>query len=382
MIRPSGRDVVVFNDDSFGQLRQAAGVPDDFTNEGWSLEELHSGGGKGGCLMYFLGSNFIIKELNSEDHYALDTLAGKYFEHVSSGDSLLAAIYLHFEDLSTSRRFYVMRNVLGDGPFLAKYDLKGCNDDKTVELFGSKIQAARWAISGAGRWCGYAGPQDMCSYSAGKSAAAKADLVVTEGQREVVLGMIQRDTKWLSSMRLMDYSLIVGVKSGSEELATTRDCASSFGSHRFARGCSDGSQVAVCVGIIDFLQRWTLKKSCARVIKCMECNKATIPPAAYAARFSAHFEDRFVAAKPCLAMQKSIGKHLQCRVADDAEVGLVKGFESARLAPTELSAPDPVELIDIALFRGDAHQENTSLLDRETESPYATTLGSSHLAFC
>jgi hypothetical protein len=296
MICPAGRNVTLFNDDIFSQLRKIGGVPEDFVNEGWSFESLISGDAKSGCLMAFLGSEFVVKELSYDDHHSLLRITRSYFDHVRNGDTLLSAIFLHFEDVLTGRRFYAMRNVVGSGPFLAMYDLKGCNDDKTLEIFGSKIKSVSMLMSNAGRWCGYFGSQYWYAYrdfTAGKWAASKADLVVTEDQRQDVMRRIRRDTEWLVSHHLMDYSLLVGVKTGPSNFASeTR-----LGQVPLVRGCADGTEVAVCVGIIDFLQNWNLKKIAARAIKCMECNKATIPPKAYATRFCEYFEDRFVSTK-------------------------------------------------------------------------------------
>jgi hypothetical protein len=278
-------------------------VPGDFVNEGWSFETLESGDAKGGCPLAFLGSEFIVKELSSNDHQSLLRISQSYFEHVCNGDSLLSAIFLHFEDLATGRIFFVMRNVVGSGPFLAMYDLKGCNDDKTLELFGSRVKSASTLISHAGRWCGYFGSQYWYAYrefEAGKWAASKADLPVTESQRDDVIRRMRRDTEWLTRHHLMDYSLIVGIKSRPSGSAPP----ARLGQLPLARRCADGSEVVMCVGIIDFLQTWNLKKIAANAIKCMECNKATIPPKAYASRFCDYFEERFIStAKGCEAAE-------------------------------------------------------------------------------
>jgi len=211
-----------------------------------------------------------------------------------------------------------MRNVTGSGPFLAMYDLKGCNDDKTLELFGSKIKAANMLISNAGRWCGYFAPQhwyDACAeVNAAKSAAARVDLVVTENQRQEVMRRMRRDTDWLAQNRLMDYSLIVGVKTGPPGFSPEVQ----FGQSPLVRGCADGSEVAVCVGIIDFLQKWNLKKIVARSIKCLEFNKATIPPHAYAARFCDYFENRFVLPKASGAVKTAFPTLLTTATREDA----------------------------------------------------------------
>lgn len=273
-ISPSGRAALLFNDELFSQLRQELGVADDFVNQGWSFESLQGSGAKGGCLMAFLGSDYIVKELSQGDHQTLLAISRSYFHHVRSGKSLIAAILLHFEDSATRRKFFVMRNVLGDGPFLAKYDLKGCNDDKTLELFGEKIGS---------------------SCCIGKVAAFNIDLVVSAEQRADVLQRMQRDTAWLMRNHLMDYSLVAGIKTGP--LGFTKADKDHFGRLSLTQSCKDGSEVAVCIGIIDFLQRWTWYKKAARCIKCLERNKATEPPSLYADRFNSHFQERFVSAK-------------------------------------------------------------------------------------
>jgi len=50
----------------------------------------------------------------------------------------------------------------------------------------------------------------------------------------------------------------------------------------------------VYLSIIDFLQRWTMGKCAARVLKFAEWDQPTIPPAMYARRFHQHFTDHLV----------------------------------------------------------------------------------------
>jgi hypothetical protein len=342
MIRPADRDVKLFNDEFFSQLRETATVPDDFINAGWSLETLESGGAKGGCLMAFVGSTYVVKELSTDDHAALLEISESYFEHVRSADTLLSAIFLHFEDLATGRKFFAMQNAVGHGPFLAMYDLKGCNDDKTLELFGSKIRAASRMLAYAGQYCGYFGSSNWykacAEFSAGKRAAARADLVVTTAQREDVIRRIKRDTDWLVKQNIMDYSMIVGVKTGPPGFTFE----GSLGYCPLTHTCADGSEVAVCVGIIDFLQKWNLKKKTARAIKCLECNKATVPPARYARRFYEYFEDRFVCTKETdkqAVVAKLTGKEMPTE--DDQfwqsleAIAIGKSSESCKSVPDE-----------------------------------------------
>jgi len=344
MIRPAGRGVRLFNDESFRQLREKAGVPDDFVNGGWCLDELESGGAKGGCLMAFVKSEYVVKELGSDDHQSLLAISASYFDHVCNGDTLLGTVFLHFEDVVTGRRFFVMRNVTGSGPFLAMYDLKGCNDDKTLELFGRKIKAANMLISNAGRWCGYFVPQPLydagTEFDSSKSAAARVDFVVTGNQREEVMRRIHRDTDWLAQNQLMDYSLIVGIKTGPPGFAPDVQ----FGQSPLVRSCADGSEVAVCVGIIDFLQKWNFRKIVARSIKCCEFNKATIPPRAYAARFCDYFEDRFVLSKESRATKTSIPSLLTRAARGDAGATLQEEEDGALLQFETDQSTQPVAI--------------------------------------
>lgn len=296
-INPAGHDVVLFNDELFSQLRSVAGVPADFVNDGWSFDSLESGGAKGGCLMAFVGSEYVVKELSMDDHESLLEVSRSYFEHVRDGKTLLGLVFLHFEDIASSRKFMVMRNVTGGGQFLALYDLKGCNDDKTIELFGEKVLTGDDLFSTAGRLCGCFMPKqwrkDAADSSASKIAATRVEFLVSQNQRMDVLDRIHRDSAWLSSHQLMDYSLLVGVKSGPKGFAPE----TVFGQSPLVRSCDDGSEVALCIGIIDFLQKWNFKKIVARSIKCLELNKATVPPAQYAERFNDYFEGRFVCPK-------------------------------------------------------------------------------------
>merc|ERR1719253_1952394 len=125
-IRPAGREVELFNDKIFCELRAYAQVPDNCVNEGWDFVELQNGGGKGGTLMAKVGASFIVKELSKGDHKALLAIAGSYGQHVRMGDTLLCPIYMHFRDIASGRYFFVMRNGVGQGPFTALWDLKGC----------------------------------------------------------------------------------------------------------------------------------------------------------------------------------------------------------------------------------------------------------------
>jgi len=322
-ILPAGRPSAFFNDELFGKLRLVVGVPDTFVNEGWKFEGLRQGSGKGGTPMVFLNSGFIVKELSSQDHATLLEVTQSYFEHVVGGGTLLCTILLHFQDQATGRLFCVMRNEVGEGPFAVLYDLKGCNDDKVLELDGRKVVPVHKRIWRLHMWCGQCcWSEARRAYYRGKRAAADAEFSVLTEQRAEVLQRIQRDSEWLAGHQLMDYSLLVAVKAeafppppadGASEAAVAAEededvddpgdeVSPLFASREEDKGrrlvvrgaSSEEPDAIMSVSIIDFLQKWTFTKELARGVKACDGNKATIPPAAYARRFVQHFEERFV----------------------------------------------------------------------------------------
>merc|ERR1711879_992478 len=117
---------------------------------------------------------------------------------------------------------------------------------------------------------------------------------VTKEQREQVLKKIHRDTTWLKSKNLMDYSLLVSVKEGqpgSFKQQPRLPCQQAL-----VDASDDGkNEIATCVGIIDYLQKWNTGKVIANMIKVLERNKATIKPEPYGDRFYEHFKRSFVA---------------------------------------------------------------------------------------
>lgn len=284
---PGGREVELFNEYYFRPLRERAGVPEDFINS-WSIDGLSAGGGKGGTLMARL-DNFIVKELSKGDHQTLLRITESFSEHLRTGKSLLSPIFRHFRDKATKRTFFAMRNCVGQGPFKALYDLKGCADDKTLEKDGVVIPAVHKRIWNVAMWSSCCWSSARRRYHRGKVEARKAQLFVTSTQKDSVLEALRRDVSYLAGQRLMDYSLLVAIRDLKDEGTIGLPSGQPF-----IRQTKDGP-VAVHIAIIDFLQRWTMGKRVARAIKVFEKNKATIPPRAYAARFAVHFTQQVVA---------------------------------------------------------------------------------------
>eukprot|EP00928_Gymnodinium_smaydae_P048699 TRINITY_DN325_c0_g1_i1.p1 TRINITY_DN325_c0_g1~~TRINITY_DN325_c0_g1_i1.p1 ORF type:complete len:397 (+),score=69.93 TRINITY_DN325_c0_g1_i1:79-1191(+) len=284
---PGKLKVKLLHDDLYAQLRSAMGIPHDFLDDVNFADKFEAGTGKGGTLMAFVGSDYIVKELSKGDHTVLDEIAQSYFAHVKGGKSRLCVILMHYQDVETGRYFFVMKNAMGSGPFKKLYDLKGCDDDKTLESEGKSIVPVRkriWHLHMWGGKCMWS--KDRHVYHDGKVHARKAQIRLQKDQYEELMHALRRDTEWLAKEGLMDYSLLVGVKSGA-------NASSLGGQDPYIVREADGTQTIVCASIIDFLQRWTATKLIAHYVKVLETNKATIKPAPYAERFLKHFERSF-----------------------------------------------------------------------------------------
>eukprot|EP00747_Dinoflagellata_sp_TGD_P187795 gnl/TRDRNA2_/TRDRNA2_45839_c0_seq1.p1 gnl/TRDRNA2_/TRDRNA2_45839_c0~~gnl/TRDRNA2_/TRDRNA2_45839_c0_seq1.p1 ORF type:complete len:388 (+),score=78.52 gnl/TRDRNA2_/TRDRNA2_45839_c0_seq1:100-1263(+) len=340
-IRPAGLEALLYNDELFATLRKRLGVPDDFINTGWSIDGLTKGSGKGGTPMIFLGSEYVVKEMSQGDHNTMLEVTKSYIEHVSAtDDTFLTMVLAHFEDPATNKKYFAMGNQVGKGPFTSLYDLKGCADDKMLVHEGKPVKSVHKRIWNLSMWFGKCmWSEERRLYYSCKQAAAHIDLSVTAEQRTLALRKIQRDTEWLGKHRLMDYSLLVGICHGPAGFASPSTGLRSCMVQRNKQGDGD---VAIYIGIIDFLQKWTNGKKCARVIKVAECNKATIPPLPYGRRFYRHFEESFTATAEAPIPPKS----KPSPAAEDDAANYEIGKETSVDAPMSAELPFPAEKRD------------------------------------
>jgi len=309
VVRVGTKEVELWNDGLYQRVRDAHHVPDEFLQGTVDISSAHMmpNEGKGGSPLYMTDDRmYIVKEISAGDHHALLAHVEAYVERMVAGSSLLCPIYLHFRDPSSEKLFIAMRNLLPQaGPWTAKYDLKGCADDKTLERDGRKIHAVHkrcWYVT---MWCSCNWTPERVIYKEGKVSAHTLKIDLPEAVRDEVLRDLRLDADWLSDQGLMDYSLLIGIRRFPVDRLSPEDSASlqaeacagvSGTSHQPVRQFAwlvGDEVIIISVGIIDFLQTWTFGKKVARVVKMFECNKSTIPPCMYSARFQTHLAERF-----------------------------------------------------------------------------------------
>ena len=119
---------------------------------------------------------------------------------------------------------------------------------------------------------------------------------IEESSRTAVVARVTRDVKFLQDCALMDYSLIVSfhvLPRSAKGLADAVYAGTSDGGAQPFIYTTDKQIFVTYVGIIDYLQDWTCGKIVAQHTKCLESNKATIPPGPYGDRFLQFVKDKF-----------------------------------------------------------------------------------------
>ncbi len=332
-----GGDVVeLLNDEHFSRIRVAMGVPTNVlaTRGQWKFEDLKASGGKGGDMMgRSCGSTFgrfFVKEVSGGDHDTLLKIADKYADHiVAPGGSFICRFFMHVRHEKSGKFYVVMNNWIPSVKAVSEgkqtklerphdeyqylYDLKGAADDKTQRRDSvpvTEVHMRCWHCRSVCREyacgpsiCGVATPSRK-AYRDGKTHAFGVTFAVAADQRRAILARIEKDTAFLTKLGLMDYSLIVGVKranagSDADELRAQGGFLQGDSADQpFQVRLNGGDEIGYYIGVIDFLQEWTLKKSLAHCLKTLACAPkplATVHPKEYGERFMAYFQKKFVA---------------------------------------------------------------------------------------
>jgi len=320
-VRLNGTQLKLWNDEHFSRLRKKHGVPDHFLDRSrksvdFKHVSVNTTFGKGGEAQYTSeDGQFIVKSVSGVEHASLLEQAEGYVERVLNGSSLLVPIYLHFESPVNKKHFMAMRNITPEaGYWQVKYDLKGCDDDKTIEQKGQIIIPVRKRFYHLHRWFSCLWTQQRWEYWRGKDKARNLQFSLAPEFREAIVNQVAGDADWLTERGLMDYSLFVAVREIpkeklEEELSPFDPTADSmaFCPPRFAMK-KDDKVLIVHVAIIDFLQPWTNAKRVAECIKMLEYNKATVPPKTYGRRFKAHFKKRLQADNSYQALSSEVAR--------------------------------------------------------------------------
>eukprot|EP00993_Chasmostoma_nieuportense_P002791 NODE_3557_length_946_cov_15.881563_g3405_i0.p1 GENE.NODE_3557_length_946_cov_15.881563_g3405_i0~~NODE_3557_length_946_cov_15.881563_g3405_i0.p1 ORF type:complete len:297 (+),score=86.04 NODE_3557_length_946_cov_15.881563_g3405_i0:79-891(+) len=236
--------------------------------------------GKSKALLYFAGTQFVIKTLNKDESKFLRSILCGYFKHVANHPTLITKFYGHhcLRSLMTGAkiRFVVMNNVFRtDNEIHLKYDLKG----STFGRSATPVQAA--------------GPD--CIFKDNDMGPRRIHIGTARGG--LLMQQLRRDVEFLKRMGIMDYSLLLGIHERDLPLPLPSP-PSKLSNMCFTS--EEGGMVSISgkelyyIGVIDILQDYCLRKFTEHHVRAVFHDRhsiSAVPPASYATRFLKFIED-------------------------------------------------------------------------------------------
>lgn len=244
--------------------------------------------GKSGALFYITDDEkYFMKTIQHVEEKMLVSMLPTYYRHVCNNPRTLLTKYMAHFSVQTRRdrhiRMVVMASIFTDQVFIdRKYDLKGSTYNR------------------------FASPEQLESENVTLKDQDFEDPVFFRPEvLKQIMDQLAKDSQFLESHSVMDYSLLLGLSdmlpdedaSYKAMFGPKEESAPYFvGYQKDKHGHKSG--VRVCMGIIDFLQRFRLRKKVeygCRVLQSCSCSSASVaPPHLYRERFMAFLQSRFL----------------------------------------------------------------------------------------
>lgn len=244
--------------------------------------------GKSGALFYITeDERYFMKTIQQIEEKMLVSMLPSYYEHICSNPNTLLTRYMAHFSVQTRRdrhiRMVVMASIFNDQIFVdRKFDLKG----STFKRFASPEQLQSENVT-------------LKDQDFEEAIFFRPEVV------KMLMGQLARDSSFLESHQVMDYSLLLGISDMyvdedayfKEAFGVEEEQAPYFvGYQRDAKGEKMG--VRVSMGIIDFLQRFRFRKKVEygmRVLQsCSSAAASVAPPHVYRERFMDFLASRFL----------------------------------------------------------------------------------------
>lgn len=266
----------------FRNIRQHFGIDEDSYKCSFSKIQpvTVEQSGRSGAVFYLTNDHrYYVKSMSCEEVNLMHKIMYSYHTHISDTQAqTLLPQYLGMYRIklgSKTTNFLVVRNVFSTQKIVhTKYDLKGSSHGRMATQFEKQKKVPTL--------------KDMDFRWEGRK------LCVGDEMKNIFMDKLKHDVQLLSSLRLMDYSLIVGIHECSpvthEELPS--DMNPEYNPEFYAvKGLmsTNGKQCIYYMGIIDVLSYYGSSKMTAHAAKaCVYGSRAglsTVNPHVYATRF-------------------------------------------------------------------------------------------------
>ncbi|KAJ8602173.1 hypothetical protein CTAYLR_003540 [Chrysophaeum taylorii] len=293
--------------DSLRRLRATFGISETDYARSWRAvtKARYSDGASGAFFLFSADERFLAKTATATEIRALARRADALAAYCSPDTKLCRIVGAHtLEIYGQPFHLVVQENLFfgSDASLLRRYDIKGSSVNRRS---GDKFEKSRALLleqplnysrgGGGGGGC------------VGKDDDLQDDLHIDPRDAALLLAQLDRDSRFLASQNIMDYSLLIGVDDlPRPPLCCTdnnRNSTSSSSSSSFlvqAEACrydaTFGGPSAYTLAIIDLLQEWNWAKKLERAYKIIfRCRPplglSAIDPVRYQRRFMARVHD-------------------------------------------------------------------------------------------
>lgn len=228
-----------------------------------------SGGKSGSRFRKTLDDRFVIKEMNTQEVASFKLIAKKYFDYIEDAikegrptalAKVLGVYKVNYKSIATgtTTKMYVLviENLFYGRNITQKFDLKGSGRNRLANLDSKKVSK-----SGAG-------DEVVLLDTNLVQLIRDSPLYVKPEEKRFLQGAIDNDSTFLTSLDLLDYSLLVGIDDQGK-------------SDQFCHG-------QLVVGIIDYIRSYTWDKKLESAVKSSISGKeppTIVKPELYKERF-------------------------------------------------------------------------------------------------
>jgi ribosomal protein S19 len=271
-----------------------------------------NGGASGEFFFVTYDKKFIIKTISEEEDLIFDSVIEKYTDHVLTDEvSIIARIVGYFvfnlDILDKRIRVIVMENIfkINSKCIRRKYDLKGSTYKRKI-LRSTDLKKLKYKLDVKKNW--------MCPKTLKDIDFNRIEhkISLTRERRDELLATIEKDVRFLESVKMIDYSLIIAVIN-LEDLRTEKFQAESSQIQKqinclIEKGIfviDKNFEYGFIIGIIDFFQKYTFAKWFEKYYKIMinlkyDLNTSSQPARVYAQRFLDYMETIFSDDRPTI----------------------------------------------------------------------------------
>jgi len=264
-----------------------------------SFSELSSEGKSGAFFYYTADGKYMMKTVTRKEFTLLHGMLKQYYDHITQNPETMVVRFLGLHCLRVQSKRTGMSRLLPE-------EKKELYFVVMANMFNTSCEIhRRYDLKGS--WVGRVTPADKREPSVALKDVdfqqANERIHVGEERRKVLLEQIKRDSDFLSSNNIIDYSLLLGIHDKEKSAAhsvepTSPQSVACVANRDSSTGMlSADHQLVYFMGIIDILTPYDSMKVAEHNVKAIRYDRHGVsccPPPQYAERFYKFMQNAFV----------------------------------------------------------------------------------------